>query len=172
MNKLVLFKNIGNRIYFIRNHRVMIDEDLADVYGVSTKRLNQQVHRNLRRFPPDFMFQLTPREAEFLRLQNATSKRGRGGRRFLPYVFTEHGAIMVSAVLNTSVAITASIQIARAFVKIRELLATHKDLARKLEDLEKKYDTKFKVVFNALRELMEKPSSDAPLIRIKGFVKE
>ena|ERR1019366_2095753 len=149
----------------------MLDSDLAKIYGVSTKRLNQQVQRNLRRFPVDFMFRLSAVEAESLRLHNATSKAKRGGRRFLPFVFTEHGAIMVSAILQTTTAIEASIQIARAFNKLRELLTTHKELAKKLEELEKRYDSQFKVVFDAIRKLMNTPEK-GPRLKIKGFVKE
>src|SRR4029077_7551578 len=156
---------------------------------VPTKRLNQQVHRNLRRFPDDFMFQLTAREAESIRLQNATldrhlgpaslrfqnatSKRGKY-RKYLPFVFTEHGAIMLAAVLKTDIAIEASIQIARAFGHLRELLTTHKELARKLAELEKKYDSQFKVVFDAIRQLMEpapapKPPRLPPVPKVRGF---
>ena len=176
MTKLLPVLNIELHIYLIRGHKVMLDEDLAKVYGVSTKRLNQQVHRNLARFPPAFMFQLTPKEADFLRLRNATlNKRGRGRyRKYPPYAFTEHGAIMISAVLNTPIAIAASIQIAKVFVRLRELLSTHKELARKLEELEKKYDAQFKVVFDAIRELMRKPvvpdSKELPLVPVvRGF---
>lgn len=118
---------ITSRIFLIRGHKVMVDKDLARIYGVSTKRLNQQVHRNLQRFPLDFMFQLTPEEADSLRLHFVTlNKSGRGRhRKYLPYVFTEHGAIMVSAVLKTPAAIQSSIHIARAFIQLRRLLGSH-----------------------------------------------
>jgi len=151
----------------------MLDVDLAKVYGVSTKRLNQQVRRNKSRFPPEFMFQLTLREARFLRLQIATlEKDGRGKfRKYRPYVFTEYGAIMISAVLKTPVAIAASIQIAKVFVRLRELLATHKELSEQLAELEKKYDAKFKVVFDAIRQLMERPQErPKPIPKIEGFI--
>src|SRR3989337_836613 len=139
----------------IRGQKVMLDVDLAAIYGVTTKRLNEQVRRNLRRFPSDFMFQLTSEEAESLRSQIATSKRG--GRRYLPYVFTEQGVAMLSSVLNSERAIEVNILIMRAFVKLREMLATHKDLAKKLEGMEKNYDEQFKVVFEAIYELMKPP---------------
>ena len=140
-----------------RGQRVMLDSDLAHIYGVTAKRLNEQVSRNRKRFPADFMFQLSEEEAESLRSRFATSNKGRGGRRYLPYVFTEHGTVMLSAVLHTPVAIEASIQIARAFVRIRQMVASHHDLARRLHDLEKKYDGQFQEVFTAINELMEPP---------------
>src|SRR5436190_2210883 len=118
---------IERQIYFFRGHKVMLDTDLA-LYGVSTKRLNEQVKRNRDRFPEDFMFQLTEEEAITLRSQIATSNK-RGGRRTLPYVFTEHGAVMLASVLNNPIAVRASVQVVRAFVRLREMLATHKELA-------------------------------------------
>jgi ORF6N domain len=132
----------------------MVDADLAILYGVSTKRLNEQVRRNRSRFPDDFMFQLSKKEGRSLRSQFATSKQGRGGRRYAPLVFTEQGIAMLSTVLNSERAIQVNIEIMRAFVRLREMIATHKDLARKLEALEKRYDAQFKVVFDAIRELM------------------
>ena len=137
----------------------MLDADLAFLYGVSTKRLNEQVRRNRSRFPDDFMFQLTAEEVRSLRSQFATSKQGRGGRRYAPLVFTEQGIAMLSTVLNSERAIQVNIEIMRAFVRLRELVATHKDLARKLEALEKRYDAQFRVVFDAIRELMKPPES-------------
>jgi len=139
----------------------MLDSDLAEIYGVETKVLNQAVKRNRDRFPEDFMFQLTNEEAEALRSQFVTSKKGRGGRRYAPYAFTEHGAVMLASVLNSTVAVHASIQVVRAFVRLREMLAAHKELARKLEELEKKYDKQFAVVFEAIRQLMEPPDEKA-----------
>lgn len=158
---------IERKIYFIRGHKVMLDADLATLYGVSTKRLNQQVGRNLNRFPADFMFQLTKEESESLRLQFATSKTGRGGRRTPPYAFTEQGVAMLSSVLNSDRAAQVNIAIMRAFVRLRELLATHKDLARKIEEMEKKYDAQFRGVFDAIRQLMT--PSQTPHRQI-GFV--
>jgi hypothetical protein len=119
---------IERRIYLIRGHKVMIDVDLADLYGVSTKRLNEQVRRNQKRFPPDFMFQLTKAEAENLRSQFATSSSPHGGRRSLPYVFTEHGVAMLSSVLNSERAIEVNITIMRAFISLRQMLESNENL--------------------------------------------
>jgi len=153
---------IERRIYLIRGHKVVLDSDLALLYGVTTTRLNEQVKRNLDRFPQDFMFQLTKEEWGSLMSQIAISKGGRGGRRKVPYAFTEHGAVMAANVLNSPVAVRASITVVRAFVRLRQLLVSHEDLARKLDALEKKFeehDAQFKVVFTAIRQLMapEKP---------------
>jgi hypothetical protein len=166
MNPIIPVTHVENQILFLRGERVMLDADLAELYGVSTKRLNEQVKRNSQRFPREFMFQLSTKETALLmRSQIATgSKRN---VRYRPYVFTEHGAIMLASVLNSSIAIQASIAVVKAFVRIRELLATHKDLARKLRELENKYDAQFKVVFDAIRELMN-PSKPA-IAKIKGF---
>lgn len=161
-----LIDRVERRIFLIRGHRVMLDSDLARLYGVSTGRLNQQVRRNLTRFPPDFMLQLTPDEVESLRLQNVISKRSRGGRRYAPLVFTEQGVAMLSSVLNSERAVQVNIAIMRAFVRLREMLATHKDLARRLNEMERKYDAQFKVVFEAIRELMTPPT---PPRRQVGF---
>jgi hypothetical protein len=157
---LIPVEQIETMIYWIRGQRVMLDADLARIYGVSTARLNQQVSRNRGRFPEDFMFQLTRGEFDALMLQFATSKAGRGGRRKLPFVFTEYGAIMLASVLNSVIAVQASIQVVRAFVRLRALLATHKELAQKLTDLERKllhHDVQFRVVFDAIRQLMAPP---------------
>jgi hypothetical protein len=129
--------SLERRIYLIRGNSVMLDFDLADLYQVPTKRLNEAVKRNLDRFPEDFMFQLTSEEVEVLRSQIATSNEGRGGRRHLPYVFTEHGVAMLSAVLNSQRAVQMSILIVRAFVKLREVLASHKAIARRMEQLDR-----------------------------------
>lgn len=154
-------------IHGIRGRRVMLDADLALPYRVSTGRLNEQLSRNRSRFPEDFMFQLTAVEATRLRSQIATSKPGRGGRRFLPYAFTEHGAVMLASVLSTPIAVAASIQVVRAFIHLHGLLATHEDLARKLEELEKKYDARFAVVFQAIKDLM---APQAPPRKRIGFI--
>jgi len=136
----------------------MIDADLAALYGVPTKRLNEQVRRNGKRFPGDFMFQLTPAEVEGLnRSQFATGSQKHRDPRFAPYAFTEHGALMAASVLNTVRAVEVSLYVVRAFVQLREALATHKDLARRLDALEAKYDRQFKVVFDAIREFMTPP---------------
>jgi hypothetical protein len=150
-------KTEDSMIYLIRGHKVMLDEDLARIYGVTTKVLNQAVKRNKERFPSEFMFQLSKKEMTFLRSQFVTSNDGRGGRRYAPFVFTEHGAVMLASVLNSPVAIKASIQVVKAFVRLRELLIANKELAEKLDSLEKKYDKNFAVVFDAIRRLMDPP---------------
>jgi hypothetical protein len=139
---------------------VMLDHDLALLYGVETKVLNRAVKRNLQRFPLDFMFQLTPEEADVLRCQIGTSKKGRGGRRYLPYVFTEQGVAMLSTVLNSERAILVNIEIMRAFVKLRQILASNGELSLRLDELESKYDKQFRVVFDAIRQLMATPIRD------------
>ncbi len=157
---LVPYEVIERRILFIRGQKVMLDEHLADLYGVTTGNLNKAVRRNSDRFPSDFMFPLTDEEAKALRFHFGISKLGRGGRRYLPCVFTEQGVAMLSSVLRSPRAVTANIEIMRAFVRMRELVATHEGLARKLSSLEKNYDLQFRAVFDAIRALMkesEKP---------------
>lgn len=154
MKEIILVEMIERKIYLIRGHKVMFDRDLAELYEVPTRRLNEQVKRNISRFPSDFMFQLSHEEYENLRSQFAISSSGHGGRRYIPYVFTEQGVSMLSSVLNSERAVQVNIAIMRTFVKLRELLSTNKDLARKLSDLENKYDAQFKVVFDAIRQLM------------------
>ncbi len=156
--QIVPVEVIERRIYLIRERKVMLDSDLADLYQVETFNLNKAVKRNLDRFPQDFMFQLTKEEAKVLRFQIGMSKpSGRGGRRYLPYAFTEQGVAMLSSVLNSSRAVQVNIAIMRTFARLRYILATHKDLAAKLEAMEKKYDKQFKVVFDVLRQLTERP---------------
>jgi hypothetical protein len=155
-------------IVLVRGHRVMIDHALAQIYGVETRELIQAVTRNHARFPPDFAFQLAAGEAEALRSQFVISKPGRGGRRHLPYAFTEQGVAMLSSVLRSPRAIEVNIEIMRAFVRLRRLLLENADLARKLAELERKYDGQFRVVFEAIRELME-PASEAEPGRRIGF---
>jgi hypothetical protein len=133
-------RSIATRIHTLRGRRVMLDADLAILYGVTTKRLNEQVRRNAARFPDDFMFQLTADEVLVLRSQSATSNSGRGGRRFRPFAFTEHGAVMLASVLSTPVAVAASVQVVRAFVQLRQALASHADVALRLDELERRYD--------------------------------
>jgi hypothetical protein len=152
-------EDISQRIHIIRGHRVMLDADLAELYGVPTYRLNEAVKRNYTRFPEDFMFRLTAAEYTSLISQFAISKIGRGGRRKLPYVFTEQGVAMLSSVLNSDRAVQVNIAIMRAFVLLRRMLVSHEELARKVEALEKQYDVKFKVVFDAIRTLMEPPKT-------------
>ena len=172
---------IGGRIMVLREQRVMLDADLAELYGVQTKVLVQAVKRNVARFPADFMFQLSSEEFKVLRSQTVTSNNTRGGRRTAPYAFTEQGVAMLSSVLNSPRAIGVNIEIMRTFVRVRELAATHSELAKRLSDLEEKtelvsmqHDTfsrntrnQLKQVFDALRELMTPPS---PPKRPIGFV--
>ncbi len=146
----------------------MLDSQLAELYQVPTFRLNEAVKRNRRRFPEDFMFQLTKEEAESLTSQTARSNTGRGGRRTLPYVFTEQGVAMLSTVLKSERAIAVNIAIMRTFVRLRQILATHKELAERLAAMEQKYDHGFKVVFDALKKLMQPPP--APPKRAIGFL--
>ena len=148
---------VERRIFLIRGQKVMVDFHLAQLYGVTTRRLNEQVQRNLDRFPEDFAFQLDDHEFESLMSQIATSKGGRGGRRKLPWAFTEHGILMLSSVLRSDRAVQVNIAIMRAFVRLRQMLVGHKDLARKLDQMEKKYDAQFKAVFDAIRKLMAPP---------------
>jgi hypothetical protein len=148
-----------NKIYYIRGHKVMLDKDLAEMYGVETKRLKEAVKRNLERFPNDFMFQLSENEFASLRSQIATSKNNRGGDRYSPMVFTEHGVLMLSSVLNSAKAIQINIQIMRIFTKIRQLLIENTDLRLAIEKLEKKTDNNSKnieLVFQYLDELLKR----------------
>jgi hypothetical protein len=187
-------------IYVIRGQKVMLDEDLARIYGVETRRLNEQVKRNLDRFPKDFMFQVTEKEYEILMSQFATSSEeehlksqpkpskkdskalrssaeetnlkskfvtsGWGGRRKLPYVFTEHGTVMLASVLNSPKAVHASIQVVKAFVRLRELITNNKTLSKRLDELEENYDKQFAVVFDAIRRLMTPPPKEGDRKRI------
>ena len=147
---------IGNMIYILRGHKVMLDYDLASLYGIETKYLKRAVRRNIERFPSDFLFELTAKEYESLRCQFGTLKRGQHSKYQL-YAFTEQGVAMLSSVLNTKRAIQVNIAIMRTFIKLREMIATHKGMKRKIDDMEKKYDKQFKVVFTALKELLGKP---------------
>lgn len=159
MPELVPQEVIEQRIFWIRGRKVMLDKDLAELYGVPTKRLKEQVNRNMTRFPEDFMFQLTWQEAEISRSQIATLKQGKN-IKYLPYAFTEQGVAMLSSVLNSERAIEVNITIMRTFVKMRRLLETHKGLLRKIEEMEKKYDYQFKVVFEIIKNFIkeeEKP---------------
>jgi hypothetical protein len=160
---IVTVKGIESHILQVRGQRVMLDADLAALYGVETRALLQAIKRNRSRFPEDFMFQLNQREFAILRSQTviSSSAAGHGGRRYPPYAFTEQGVAMLSSVLRSPRAIQANIGIMRAFVRLRQMLAAHADLARKLVALEKRYDHKFKIVFDAIRELME-PAAESP----------
>ena len=162
MKSKALLIQVEQRIFLIRGQKVMLDADLAELYGVPTKSLNLAVKRNADRFPEDFAFQLTEDEVAGLRFQFETTKRGRGGRRYRPYAFTEQGVAMLSSVLRSPRAVQVNIAIMRAFVRLREMLMSNADLARKLLALENKYDAQFRVVFDAIRELMEGPPSERP----------
>ena len=165
---MIPVERIEGSILLIRGHKVILDADLAELYGVTTFNLNKAVRRNIDRFPQDFMFQLTADEARVLRFQIGMSKpRGRGGRRYLPYMFTEQGVAMLSSVLRSKRAVQVNVEIMRTFVRLRQMLSSHADLARKLEALEKKYDAQFRVVFDAIRQLMTPP---APKKRKIGFL--
>jgi hypothetical protein len=146
---------IARKIYIVRDHKVMLDSDLADLYQVSTKSLNQAVKRNMERFPNDFMFRLTKDEAGSLRSQIVTLKQGQH-IKYLPYTFTEPGVAMLSSVLNSPTAIQVNIQIIRTFINLREIAVDHRDLWIRLDELEKKYDQQFQVVFKAIKMLLEK----------------
>lgn len=173
---LVAVEAIADRILILRGQRVIVDADLAALYGVQTKRLNEQVRRNAERFPADFMFALSQEEWDALRSQSATLKTGRGQhRKYLPYAFTEHGAIMAATVLNSPRAVEVSIYVVRAFVQLRELLAGHKELAKRLNELETRMERKLMTqdqaiagILNAIRQLMAPPPAQKK--RPIGFV--
>ena len=166
---LIPAERIERAILLIRGQKVMLDKDLAELYEVETKRLIEAVKRNIKRFPADFMFQLDEEENTLLRSQIATSNVpvGRGGRRYAPYVFTEQGVAMLSSVLRSDRAIDVNVEIMRAFVRLRQMLASHAELSRKLDAMEKKYDSQFKIVFDAIRQLMSPP--DVKTKRQIGF---
>src|SRR6266850_3426465 len=161
--------NLQSAIHLIRGHRVMLDSDLAMIYGVTTKRLNEQLKRNRLRFPADFAFQLTVQEFGTLKSQIATSS-SHGGKRKLPWVFTEHGALMLASVLNSAIAVQASVRVVRAFVRLREMVAANPQLAAKLEELERRFDSHDEAIANlfaTLKQLLE--PSEAPKRREIGF---
>ncbi len=156
-NSIVPIGLITQKIYFVRSARVMLDADLARLYGVATKNLNKAVKRNMRRFPQDFMFQLSPYEMRNLRFQIGTSRKGQGGRRYAPYAFTEQGIAMLSSVLRSARAVQVNVAIMRTFVRLREMLATHDELRRKINAIEKRYDARFQAVFATIRQMLETP---------------
>jgi hypothetical protein len=164
---LVRTRGLEGRILLLRGLRVMLDTDLAEVYGVTTKRLNEQVRRNRDRFPADFMFQLSAAEKDEV-VANCDHLRRLKFSATRPHAFTEHGALMLASVLNSATAVAASIQIVRAFIRLREVIGAHRDLARKLDVLERKYDGQFKVVFEALREIMAPPMAKRRKIGFRG----
>lgn len=160
--KPAILAPVESKIVILRHQKVILDNDLAQLYGVTVKRLNQQVKRNAERFPSDFMFQLTAKEHEVLRLHFATSKGGRGGRRYAPFVFTEHGAVMAATVLNSKKAIETSVLVVRAFVRLRKMLATNRQLGQKIAELEDRlesHDKTIQDIFEAIRELMAPPEA-------------
>lgn len=159
---------IEKKILLLRGQKVILDSDLAAMYGVTTFNLNKAVKRNIERFPEDFMFQLDKQEVANLIFQNGISKKGHGGRRYSPYAFTEQGVAMLSSVLHSPRAVQVNIEIMRAFVRIRQWLASNAELAHKLAELEKKYDAEFKVVFDAIRELMRPAESPRERIGFKA----
>jgi len=165
MKELIPEDVVEKKIYLIRGQKIILSIHLAELYGVETRALNQAVKRNIDRFPEDFMFQLKDSEAEWLVSQNVIPHKKYFGGSF-PYAFTEQGVAMLSSVLNSERAVQVNIAIMRAFVKLREMIAANKDLARRLDDIEKKYDTQFKVVFDAIRQLMTPPE---PKKRKIGF---
>ena len=170
-------ESISRAILVLRGHRVLLDAELAALYGVSTKRFNEQVRRNCERFPADFMFRLNAEETETLRSQNATLKGGRGQhRKYLPYAFTEHGAIMAATILNSPRAVEMSVYVVRAFVKLRELLSSNRELARRFAQLETRLDKKLTqhdqtigAILEAIRELMNPEVPPEPKRRPIGF---
>jgi len=166
-DSIIPIDKIDRAILFIRGQKVMLDADLADIYGVKTSRLNEQVKRNKDRFPDDFMFQLNELEKQDV-IANCDHLSKLKFSRTNPYAFTEHGTIMLASVLNTPTAIKTSVLIVRAFVKLRNLLKTHKDLENKILELESKYDKNFKIIFQAIRQLMESEALDENRTRI-GF---
>lgn len=166
---LIPLEGITNAIVLLRGQKVLLDSDLAALYGVPVKVLNQAVRRNAERFPTDFMFQLSADEDEALRSQNVTLKRGRGAhRKYRPYAFTEQGVAMLSSVLRSRRAVLVNIAIMRAFVRLRRMLESNAELAKKLDALERRYDAQFVVVFDAIRELTQPPEPDRPRIGFRA----
>ena len=165
--KSVSIEVVSDKILLIRGHKVMLDRDLAELYEVDTKQLKRAVKRNLERFPNDFMFELTHQENDYLRRQTGTLKRGEH-TKYSPYAFTEQGVAMLSSVLRSKRAVQVNIEIMRTFVRLKQMLASNAELDRKVNALEKKYDAQFKVVFDAIRELM-KPLAPGPSKRKIGF---
>jgi len=170
MNELSIQSEIKSRIFTVRAKEVMLDEDLAKLYDVDTKVFNQAVKRNIERFPDDFRFQLSDKEYENLRSQFVTSSSEHGGRRYAPYVFTEQGLYMLSAVLKSSVAIEVSIEIMRTFTKMREFSMHYNKLARQIMELERKHDKKFKEVFTRLDEIVSETQKTDE--KVMGFIRE
>lgn len=169
MSDVIPIESVVSKIYIIRDTKVMIDRDLAALYGVETRALKQAVRRNIKRFPPDFMFELIKEEFNNWRSQIVISNKEKMGLRRPPMAFTEQGVAMLSSVLNSNRAIQVNIQIMRAFIQLRKMLSTHKELKQKIEAMEKKYDEQFGVIFEAIKQLLE--SDQKPREKI-GFIKE
>ncbi len=169
MSDIIPVETIEQKIYYIRRQKIIIDRDLATLYGVETRVLNQAVRRNMKRFPTDFMFQLSKEETEVWKSQIVMTNKERMGLRRRPYAFTQEGIAMLSGVLNSGRAIQVNVEIMRTFVKLRQMLASNSELARKLKSLEKKYDEQFAVVFEAIRALMDPPQKKKGEI---GFKRE
>src|SRR5215468_4462793 len=161
--------SVDSRILVVREQKVILDSDLAELYGVPVKRLNEQVKRNRERFPADFVFQLTAQESEILRSQFATSKSSHGGRRYAPYAFTEHGAIMAATVLNSEQAVEMSVFVVRAFVRLREMLSANHELASKIDELERRLDTHDASIQDLIEAIKELMAPDPPSGRRIGF---
>jgi hypothetical protein len=168
MSELIPVERIESKIFFIREHKVMLDRDLAALYGVETRVLKQAVRRNIERFPEDFMFELSKEEFKLWRSQFVTSNSDKMGLRYTPMAFTEQGVAMLSSVLKSKSAIQVNIQIMKSFVKLRQMLEDNVILARKLEKLESKYDKQFKFVFDAIRRLMAPPKTNKKKIGFKA----
>ena len=162
---------VESKIRLIRGQRVILDSDLAQLYGVSVKRLNEQVKRNMKRFPPDFMLRITEKEHNVLRSQIATSNKGRGGRRYTPLAFTEHGAIMAANVLHSSQATEMSVFVVRAFVRLRELLVANKNVAAKLSELEERLETHDVAIRELIQEINRMMRQPSKLQKPIGFIK-
>lgn len=167
--RTTLASAVQSRILLLRHQRVILDTDIADLYGVPVKVLNQQVKRNRERFPADFVFRLTSKEDAVLRSQFVTSKQGRGGRRYAPYAFTEHGAIMAATVLNSERAVQMSVFVVRAFVRLREMLATNRKLAGKIDELENRLDTHDSTIQDLIEAIKELMKPEDPPRKSIGF---
>jgi phage regulator Rha-like protein len=167
--RTTLASAVESRILLLRHQRVILDTDIAELYGVPVKVLNQQVKRNRERFPADFVFRLTSKEDEVLRSQFVTSKQGRGGRRYAPYAFTEHGAIMAATVLNSERAVQMSVFVVRAFVRLREMLATNRKLAGKIDELENRLDTHDSTIQDLIEAIKELMKPEDPPRKSIGF---
>jgi hypothetical protein len=167
--RATLASAVESRILLLRHQRVILDTDIADLYGVPVKVLNQQVKRNRERFPADFVFRLTSKEDDVLRSRSVTSKQGRGGRRYAPYAFTEHGAIMAATVLNSERAVQMSVFVVRAFVRLREMLATNRKLAGKIDELENRLDTHDSTIQDLIEAIKELMKPEDPPRKSIGF---